>query len=266
MKKTFKFFAALAIAAVTFASCNKNDDKKNNGNEDEEFEALIKIDGDFSDWNGVDLLADLKNVNEGWKMTNGQRVDLLKTLKIAADGVYIYLYMEVDRSQNDGGGTNWEGKELTPAFAGPLDIYIDADNNNETGAIYWTWAPFGWEYVFESATAFAETPGDLSDGVLFQFTGENQTDVWATNPPAREEVTKPGFATGAGVMGSDKVIKYECSLVRALLPEIKGNKITVGVLVQSDNWQLIGALPTSKQETGDMVAMAGVEITLPDAE
>lgn len=267
MKKTFRLIAALAAVSVAFAACKKDNGGKTG--EDEgggEQEAAIVIDGKFDDWGKVKLLADLKPITLGWAQTDGQRVDFLKSLKVAADGVYIYIYAEVDRSKDDGGGTSWDGKPLTPDYAGPLDIYIDTDANETTGGIYWVWEPFGWEYLFESATAFNETPGDLKDGILFEFTGENQTDIWAVDPPAYQDVTKPGFALGKGVMGSDKVIKYELSLVRALMPKIKGDKIILGVLVQSNNWKLVGALPAPEQKTESLTKSAGVTITLPKAE
>lgn len=265
MKKTFRLIAALAAVSVAFAACNKENGSKNDEEGGEETEALIKIDADFADWAKADLLVDYKGGNNGWLMTDGQRLDLLKALKVAADGVYLYIYAEVDRNTNDGGGIRWDGVELDPAFAGPIDIYIDADANAETGGINWVWEPFGWEYLFESATVFSATPGDLSDGSLFGFTGEDGTDIWAVDPPAREDLTQAGFATGAGVV-ENGVVKYELSLVRALMPKIKGNQITLGVIVQSDNWRLIGAYPTLAQETTDFVKCPGFTITLPDAE
>lgn len=266
MKKFNRFLASAAMifASVAFVSCQKDNSKKhNNIDEEEETEDLITIDGKFDDWKDVPgtVTANVIASNINWTQADHQRIDALKTLKAVADENYIYLYLEVDMSINDGGGVNWEGKPFEPNVAGPLDIYFDTDNNNTTGGIFWTWSPFGWECVFESASVFEDTIGDLSDGVAYKFTGEDQTDVWSTNPPAREDISKDGFAKGAGVK-EGKIVKYEMSLVRAFIPDLK-DKVGIGVLVQSRNWQLIGLQPQIAQETPNLVGTELITVKLP---
>lgn len=266
MKKFYAFFlsASMIFASVAFISCQKQDNKKKPIIDDPEEEAgLITVDGNFADWNNLSGVKTLNVVpeNVGWKQADNQRVDVLKTLKAVADANYIYLYLEVDMSINDGGGVNWEGKPFEPNVAGPLDIYFDTDNDNTTGGIYWAWSPFGWECMFESAAAFEDEIGDLSDGVSFKFIGENQTDIWATNPPAREDISKDGFAKGAGKKEGN-IVKYEMSIVRAFIPDLK-SKVGIGVLIQSRNWQLLGLQPQIKQETENLVATEVLTIDLP---
>lgn len=266
MKKFFIFFtsAAMIFASIAFTACQKQNSKKSaNIEEEDETADLITIDGLFTDWEKAKdvVVSNMVPENAGWTQADHQRIDALKTLKAVADANYIYLYMEVDMSINDGGGTNWEGKPFEPNVAGPLDIYFDTDVNNTTGGIYWTWVPLGWECMFESASAFEETIGNLSDGVAFKFIGENQTDVWATNPPAREDISKDGFAVGAGKKEGN-IVKYEMKLVRAFIPGLK-DKVGIGVLVQSRNWQLLGLQPQIKQETENLVATEVLTINLP---
>lgn len=272
-----KILSILTVAALCFAvaSCQKPNNpnsKPGPGPSDEpeptdEFVAAITVDGDFADWGKATILANVTNTNPagGGAQADGQRVGDLRVVKVAADGLFIYLYMEVDRNNDDGGGFSWDNKPLDPMFAGPLDIYINADNNGATGGIYWTWDPMGWEYLLESSTAFCAEPGDLADATLFKFTGEDGTDMWATDPPAREDVTLNGMAAGKGVV-ENGVVKYEMSLLRAALPGI-GEKISLGVLVQSENWKLIGSLPsiTMDPEAANITAGTTFEVTLPAA-
>lgn len=269
MKKIFLFMAtALMVAAV---SCNKPDDQKKPVDPDpdpDETEALITIDGKFDDWAKVTnaATASLVAANAGWAQADNQRIDALKTLKVTADGSYIYLYVECDMTVEYQGGTSWDGSPLGKAFAGPIDIYIDADGNETTGGIYWTWVPLGWEYLIEAAGAFS-TEGEIADAATFMFTGEDQTDIWAVNPPAREDVSRDGLFQGISVKDGN-TMKVEIALIRAFLPKIKGDKINIGVLAQSTNWTLHGLLPQIEQ-TGTSLGentCGALSVTLPAAD
>lgn len=277
MKKILLFMAA-ALTVATIASCSKDDDKDDNKKPDDTEkpdpkpdpveEDLITIDGKFDDWAKITDAATASRASEniGWMQTDNQRIDALKTLKVTADGSYIYLYVECDLTVEYQGGTSWDGSELGKAFAGPIDIYIDADGNETTGGIYWTWVPIGWEYMIEAAGAFS-TEGPIADAGTFQFTGEDQTDIWAVNPPAREDISRDGLFNGISVKDGD-TMKVEISIVRAFLPKITGNKINIGVLAQSTNWTLHGLLPQIAQTTqslGDGTC-GTLAVTLPAAD
>ncbi len=271
MKKSFLFLTAAAMVFAAVACEPKNPDKPNGPegpDEPEEPEAIVKIDGQFDDWAKITdaATASLVASNAGWMQTDNQRIDALKTLKVTADGSYIYLYVECDTTVEYQGGTSWDGSVLGKATAGPIDIYIDADGNETTGGIYWTWVPLGWEYMIEAASAFS-TEGDIADAGVFEFTGENQTDIWATNPPAREDITREGMFQGKSVKDGN-IMKVEIAITRTFFPKINGNKINIGVLAQSTNWTLHGLLPQIAQ-TGTSLGEAtcgALSVTLPAAD
>lgn len=269
MKKAFLFIAT-AIMVATALSCteDKKPGREDIDDPDDGVTSLIEIDGKFDDWGKVTdaATASLVASNAGWMQADNQRIDALKTLKVTADGSYIYLYVECDLTVEYQGGTSWDGSVLGKAFAGPIDIYIDADGNETTGGIYWTWVPLGWEYLIEAASAFS-AEGEIGDAAVFQFTGEDQTDIWAVNPPAREDITRDGLFKGFSVKDGN-TMKVEIALIRAFLPKINGTKINIAVLAQSTNWTLHGLLPQIAQTTtslGDGTC-AALSVTLPAAD
>ena len=257
-----------AVACEPKENPNKPGEPDDPINEPEEPAAIVTIDGKFDDWAAINnaAVANIVPENKGWMQADNQRIDALNTLKVVADGSYIYLYIECDTTVEYQGGTSWDGSELGKAFAGPVDIYIDADGNETSGGIYWTWSPLGWEYLIEAASAFS-TEGDIADAATFEFTGEDQTDIWAVNPPAREYVSRDGLFTGKSVKDGN-IMKVEIALVRAFLPKINGNKINIAVLAQSTNWTLHGLLPQVKQETASLGdgTCAALSVTLPAAD
>lgn len=266
-----KYFSFLTAALMVFAACSeKNNPPKPQPIDDEdpqEEEALITIDGQFSDWSsaaGV-VSSSMVDSNAGWMQADNQRVDGVKVMKAVADGNFIYVYYEVDMSVEYQGGTSWDGSAIPKCFAGPVDIYIDADGNSETGGINWVWSPIGWEYFFESGTGVAGETYDMADGAVYQFTGEDGTDIWAVDPPAREDITFDGMFKSAGVKEGN-IVKVEMSFVRTFLPKITGNKVGIGVEIQSTGWTLHGVLPQVAQTVGgSLEATALLELSLPEA-
>lgn len=279
MKKSFLLLAA-AMMVFAAVSCKKDNKKvpvgpdpgPDPGGEVE----LIVIDGNFEDWDEAAGVVTVSMVpeNAGWSQEDNQRIDALRTMKAVADANYIYLYLECDMDIEYQGGTSWDGSPLGKAFAGPLDIYFDADCatvlNEEgaevpTGGIYWVFNPVGWEYLYESSSFFSATPGEVTEHAFDQFTGQNQTDIWSVSPPAKESVMQDGLVE-AFTAREGSIVKAELRFVRAFMPKVTGDKLGIGALIQSTNWTLHGLLPQIKQETGNLVATEMLVIDLPPAE
>ena len=255
MKKTLLF---IAMAMVMVVGCqNKNNPSKPGGgkedNNQNSSEELIAIDGDFADWDAAgDRVVTIKNVKsyEGEEISEDlQRIDALKVAKFASDKYNLYVYCEVDKSiVYKGGVPNWAGEILDPSTAGPVDIYIDADCKTitqgetviYTGGINWIWEETGWEYGFEASSAFS-SEGEIESGELFKFTGADGTDIWAVDPPAKEDITGEGIFSAFSKKEGD-IVKFEIAITRAFMPKL-GDKIKIGVEVMSENWMLMGVLP-----------------------
>ena len=96
MKKILTFLAMTAsILMVSVAvSCNKNDDDDDDEGGSSEYVAPIKIDGDFSDWAKLDgsKIASASTNKDATKTA-------LKTVKVYADAIYVFVYFEWDKDQ-----------------------------------------------------------------------------------------------------------------------------------------------------------------------
>ena len=262
MKKVFLLMAA-AMMVMTVACNNKSNGKNNGGNEQED-EVLINIDGKFSDW---EALTDVKvakyNKNfEDEVIGEGELIilDALNNLKAVADKYYLYLYFEINMGKEHPGGVNWEGKPVAKAYAQPVEIYIDADNNGETGCLVWVWDPCGAEYNFEANIGTKEIDPEAElTGSFAKYTGEDGKDLWEGGVYNAEEITQLGLYAGKGALDGD-ILKYEIRFARAFLPLLQ-SKIGVAVELMSSEWALMGVLPQAQEEgvwTGKFY-----EVTLP---
>ena len=95
MKKILTFLAMTASILMVSVSCHKNDDEdEDEGGEEPEYVAPIKVDGDFSDWAKLPAanVAEAKCDPEATKTA-------LKLVKVYADAVYVFVYFEWDKDQ-----------------------------------------------------------------------------------------------------------------------------------------------------------------------
>jgi len=98
---------------------------------------LIKIDGNFSDWNSIkteyrDTKGDVFHRDfsgyGGLHYTNSSGRNDIVTCKVGADNTNIYFYAETDQSLTPSNGKNW------------MLLLIDADQNSNTG-----W--YGYDFI-----------------------------------------------------------------------------------------------------------------------
>lgn len=284
MKKVMLFIAA---AMMVFASCNKDNkggNKTKPGGGDEEGEELILIDGDFADWAALQSVVSAKRsttyIGEELSETEHYRIDALKEMKVAADQYNIYFYFEVDESIMYRAGVDWENKPTSDGYAAHLQIHFDTDlatvlkdpndpeSSVKTGYVNWIYDDPGIDYYFEASEIFSTDPakvGEMAGGVLLKYVGPAGADLWDEDPPLQEEVTGEGICAGWGVLGSDKIIRYEISLTRSFL-NLHGasKKIAVGAeLFQDANWELMGLLPQANTGAEGVWTGRFLEVTLP---
>lgn len=146
MKKYFSFFCAAAMACCATVSCNKanqpdNGGKPDGGNEpggDKPAEVNINIDGDFTDW---DVITETNPEGTVYYCAEpAEGYNSVRNLKATSDEDCIYMCFEVATSkilmaQGASHGNSWDGMGEGVPVPGALWIYIDSDNNPETGIL-----------------------------------------------------------------------------------------------------------------------------------
>ena len=229
-----KFFAIAAMAAMLIACGEKENDetnKKPGPDDGPDFESLITVDGDFSDWAALDaskvVVAELPELPV--------KHDGLTVVKVYADQMFLNVYLEFDEVV------------IADRNSAPFHMYINADGSETTGGGDALWAPACSEWLLE---------GNLFDGAgnfgsydpgVFPWGGEVGATGWEWHPvgvPADEEhnwgaiITEGnGVASGAGAGNA-----YEIQVVREMFPAQWADTFTISFDIQQ-NWSTVGALP-----------------------
>lgn len=254
--KIAKYLLIAAVAAFTLAACDKNDNPSSGKpstetpdeepTQDPEDDAVIVIDGDFADWDAAPNIAIAECPDDAAKGS-------LLVMKFTSDEKFIYAYFE--QLLEDGQAMS------------PFDLFLDIDNNPETGASCYLWDPCGWDYLIESEKGFlasATAVQDMDDMALYKFIGPDGEDGWADPDPDdedwapyQERTEESGFASSAGVVKSG-VAKVEVAIDRSIFGKL-GKKIAVGILLyDGPDWNDNGVLPQG--EAGALDSLLEVEL------
>lgn len=222
-----KIFTIVAMAAMLMACGGNEEDPQNKpGNkpgpgDEVQYEAPIKADGNFADWDALDASkVSVATLPEGLVKYDG-----LTTLKVYADEMYVYAYIEFDDV------VIADKKEV------PFHFYLNADNSDATGGGDDIWTDCDAEWLFEG---FIFEGGEFCsyDPSIYDWRGEVGVADWAWAP--EEEVTLPsgsGVSSGAGSGNA-----YEFAIMREMLPFELEDTFTLGVDIQQD-WNSVGMLP-----------------------
>ena len=222
MKKILTFLAMTAsiLMVSSVVSCNKDGDDDEEGGESSEYVAPIKIDGDFSDWAKLDgnKIATASTNKDATKTA-------LKTVKVYADAIYVFVYFEWDKDQ-----ISHDGDDV------PFHCYINTDGDAKTGG-------FGDEFsdactdvmfegfIYDSGSITSYTPG------VFQWVGETNGTGWDGCWEDLGEFNN--LTAGAGIEG-----KYEFQIARELLPKKLADTFSIGFDIQQ-SWDSVGILPNA---------------------
>ncbi|AHM62255.1 PKD domain-containing protein [Flammeovirgaceae bacterium 311] len=186
----------------------------------------VEIDGDVSDWSDIPALV-TATAGEG---------GTINSIKVDYDAERIYFLVEG-----------------TANLRGFFDIYLDADNDPETG-YFSGWYPmgFGADYLIEGDFAM------VNDADIFRdLEGEPETWGW--------EVAS---ATGAGAINSSDIITQgngraiEFSILRSAFTDLSDEGFSFAIVdvdgtVDPNNttatWARLGALPEPDREESQLV-------------
>ena len=223
MKKILTFLAMTAsiLMVSTAVSCNKTDDDDEDGGEDSEYVAPIKIDGDFSDWAKLDAskIASATCDKDATKTA-------LKLVKVYADPVYVFVYFEWDKDQI----THEPDVEHVP-----FHCYINTDGDAKTGGYGDQFTDACSELLFEGFIY----PDGASIGSYQPIVCEWTGDVNGTGWSWAELGEFNNLTEGAGIEG-----KYEFQIARELMPKKLADNFSIGFDIQQ-SWDSVGILPIS---------------------
>lgn len=229
MKKVFSFLTIAAM--VCMVACNDKDNPKkpggNNGGDDEkEYVAPIKADGDFADWAKLDAT---KVQSCSLVAADTWAYPEIKTAKVYADELFVYIMMEFNK---DVLGVS----EVASHFG----LYINGDNNDATGGYAGQWEQG------EKPCIDILVMGDYHDGTdfvgalsceVYSWTGDANADGWYWG-----DVDVTGFAEG---FCSSKGLEFV--LTRDLYPGgVFADEFTMGFQLQTSGWDATGALPNAE--------------------
>lgn len=167
----------------------------------------IKIDGDFTDWTYVEY------THQNAPGTGGY----LLAIKTFASAGYINFYVE---------GT--PDCSLTV-----MDLYIDSDNNPETGLKSWMYpAGSGADFLCEGSV-----PGGWGD--VFEHVGPGNDWNWNSILSFADVFQFSDFKN----VGGKKVIEF--SIKRSALGTMN-NKVNFGIVESNEGWTEVGWMPVTQ--------------------
>lgn len=231
MKFRYILAAVAAASAILFVQCN-SDNKAGDDEEEEEEEevvdnSLIKIDGDFSDWAG------LEGVSVATLPDGEVAYSAMKVFKACADEFYIYLYFEMDCTN-----------------LAVMDLFIDLDNSNATGQTA-NWPATGAEVLLQSSFDHTlKIPASIYNPIVRLYGGEPGGTEWTWIDDAGMNFT----TTCVPVKKTDEIICVEMRMIREMM-SLEGlqDSFSIGAIIENSNWTIIGKLPclTEAEKAGE---------------
>jgi hypothetical protein len=170
------------------------------------------MDGNFAKWSGIATFVE----GAGGTMTK---------VKLSHDEKYLYIYVEG-----------------TATYRGFFDVYIDSDNNPETGAATWIYPMgAGADYLLEGFIA------EAGDGDLFLDDPATTDWGWITAVAAGSNLIK---ASALKSITGGKAIEF--SIMRELATQL-GSTINIGFVDVAEDWSMQGGLPLIGGETSKLL-------------
>ncbi|MGK7390082.1 MAG: PKD domain-containing protein [Candidatus Cyclobacteriaceae bacterium M2_1C_046] len=179
----------------------------------------VVVDGELSDWN--DIPAAIVSASGEGRTINAIKVDY------DADRIYFLV-------------------EGTSNVKGYFDIFMDADNNPETGYSS-GWYPLGMGADYYITGDF----GANQDGEIYRFIGET-TDAWAWELAS---------AAGSGAITASTLVPHnggnaiEFSILRSALSDLssEGFSFAIANIDTENGWATVGSLPVDNTEESQML-------------
>ena len=219
------------MAAMVLVACNKPANPDNPDGPDTPdtpdgpavYEAPITIDGNFDDWAAIDA----SKLIVAKCAADASKPDL-KVLKVYADDIYVFCYVEFDFSAYD-----------NAPDAAHFHFYFNGDNDTATGGWDGSWNQEGTPCIDLFCEGDVVAEGAVTDYAPAQhkYAGDPNTSEWAW-----DDVTVDGFLIGKGTKKA-----YEFQVTRELYPlGSMADPFTMGIDVCVNGWNATGALPNAE--------------------
>lgn len=216
------------------------------------FSYAITIDGDFSDWDKDGIIT--YSLPEGAVL-----YPFIKKMKLAADEKYAYLYFEfADPAKCEfyNSVTKDVAKATELASNGlPINIYIDADGNKETGCYIpttdnqTTYSPYandnmGVEWYLEGGFHGQEFFDLTGLTYYLRYTGKDKDNFWSSFANHVLEITGEIIYAQSSFDESAGIGRSEISFQRKFF-EMTGNKARFSVKIMDGvaGWPCLGLMP-----------------------
>ena len=241
MKLNWKI-ALVCLAAVTMVACkDKKDDETSGGGTsgggtDPSYVSPINVkDKSVADWDALD--ATKVGVST---ITNQPLWPAIKQLKVYADEVYINYMLVIDPNLY---------VSHTPSDA--MHIYMNSDNNNNTGGFFDSFSDAGVDLMFEGPL-FDDNESPISYApVAHKWAGPEGKDGYTEEERTGDWMTvwvSAGTVRGESQFIGDSII--EGRLLVDLIPGgFAGNEFGIGFDLQQ-NWENAGLLPQLNTPNG----------------
>ena len=230
MKKILTILAM--TAAILAVSCKKDDKKEDKGKDDNDKEALIKIDGEFGDWAALPagIVSTAKtDPNAPW--------DGVKEIRCCADADFVYFYIKYDsQTAKD---QLAEGDKLN------IRLCFNTDGEFTTG--YQRYFLEYYDFIIEGPLADGEGKWAAFDGTLHQHSGGTASaDFHALLEPEH------GLVTGKG-----EGAEYEIMMAREIFNNAvpaghkMGDEFYTGIRFYCSGWNELSNMPNASMSEGE---------------
>ena len=229
-----KVLLLLAAAMFVFAACDtkkpepeKPDNQEQQEPEEPEYECPITIDGNFTDWAGLDASKVSVAKNDPNSPWTG-----VKEIRVYADEEFVFFYIEYDSAElNEMFPTCCDGEN------DGLPIRLNFNTDGEFTSGYTSYSLDGYDFIIEGSLASGNNEWGSFDGNFYQ-----RIDGWV---PLLEGGNNMCSGAGSGNKYEIQVIRavFNSAAMTSTVPMPMGDVFQAGVRFYTPDWGELSNMP-----------------------
>ena len=261
-------FAALAVATLALVGCDKPCEICGEDpcvcevcdvcgenpcicEADEYVNPISVTDGSAADWDALPAAFVATTTH-----AEGASMDGLKSVKVYADQMYIFLLVEV----ND--------DVVTDRAWTPFHVYLNTDNSATTGGFADQWVTGDVDVMLETVI-FADGAGYSYNPAVFKWFGEVGGSGWLWTDPSVVADDTNGWGAivpeGTLPIGNAQAVNgigtVEIQLLKELIPAQWADEFTIGFDIQQE-WNSCGILPNAADDPATAAAVLAKKLVV----